>query len=238
MFGTLIGSRPPVVRPVRGSLISAGIHLVIIAGVIAIGGTKTVAVYDKPTQVSIVYTAPRPAPDAPASRTPARTGAPDDRTTLRVPTAPLVTTPVNIDVNTTIPTTTLDPGFRGTAGEFTPSGGTSIGGDVTGGAPTGDAPFTEHQVERIATAIPGTGVPSYPTLLRQAGVEGEAIVQFVVDSTGRMEPGSLTLVRATHAEFFAAVRAASPRMRFRPAEVRGRPVRMLVVQPFAFALSR
>jgi periplasmic protein TonB len=46
------------------------------------------------------------------------------------------------------------------------------------------------------------------------------------------------VLRASHDAFGQAVRTALPRMRFLPAEIGGRKVRMLVQQPFAFALNR
>ena len=75
-------------------------------------------------------------------------------------------------------------------------------------------------------------------MLKSSGVEGEALVQFIVDTTGRAELGSFKVLRASHDAFGQAVRTALPRMRFLPAEIGGRKVRMLVQQPFAFALNK
>lgn len=44
----------------------------------------------------------------------------------------------------------------------------------------------------------------YPQSLRQFGIEGSAIVQFVVDTNGRVDPTSVTLVSSTHALFGSA----------------------------------
>lgn len=119
------------------------------------------------------------------------------------------------------------------------------GRDKSGGQPRPDgvplAPdqaYFDYQVERPVAPIPGTGSPRYPDILRSAGVEGEVLAQFVVDTTGRVEIGSFKVLRSSHELFEAAVRIALPSMRFLPAEVGGRKVRQLVQQPFVFALSR
>jgi protein TonB len=51
-----------------------------------------------------------------------------------------------------------------------------------------------------------------------------------------VERGTVRVVDATHPAFGEAARAAVAAMRFRPAEVGGRPVRQLVELPFEFRL--
>ena len=97
------------------------------------------------------------------------------------------------------------------------------------------APF---QVEKPVMQAPNSATPGYPDVLRRAGVEGEALVSFVVDTTGRVEPGSFKVIRATHELFAAAVRSALPRMRFFPAEIGDQKVRQLVQQPYSFAIVK
>ena len=117
-------------------------------------------------------------------------------------------------------------------------GGIAKGVEGGTGPVISDQPYFDFQVEKAAAAIPGSGSPAYPEMLKSSGVEGEALVQFVVDTSGRAELGSFKVLRASHDAFGQAVRAALPRMRFLPAEIGGRKVRMLVQQPFAFALNR
>jgi len=54
----------------------------------------------------------------------------------------------------------------------------------------------------------------YPQSLRQFGVEGSAIVQFVVDTNGRVDPKSVTLVSATHPLFGSAAIEVARKARF------------------------
>jgi protein TonB len=134
-----------------------------------------------------------------------------------------------------VPTQTTEWTTPGTPG--TPGGTRHAALDPEGAAFGGDSYF-DFQVEKVAELIPGTSAPSYPESLRSAGVDGEALVQFVVDTLGRAELSSFRVLRATHDAFGASVRAALSRMRFLPAELDGRKVRMLVQQPFSFAMQR
>lgn len=85
---------------------------------------------------------------------------------------------------------------------------------------------------------PRSVVREYPDILRRVGVEGEAVVSFVVVSAGRVDVSTFRVVRASHDLFAAAVRQALPRMRFVPAEVGDRRVRQLVHQPFSVAIVK
>jgi protein TonB len=101
-----------------------------------------------------------------------------------------------------------------------------------------DQTYFEFQVEEPVQPIPGTGVPKYPDILRQAGVEGDVLATFTVDTTGRADPASFKVLRSTHELFANAVKQALPAMRFTPAKVGGKKVRQLVQQPFAFAITK
>jgi len=101
-----------------------------------------------------------------------------------------------------------------------------------------DNTYFEFQVEKPVMQAPGSPTPAYPDILRQAGVEGEALVSFVVDTTGRADVASFKVIRTTHELFATAVKNALPRMRFIPAEVGDRKVRQLVQQPFSFAIVK
>jgi periplasmic protein TonB len=126
---------------------------------------------------------------------------------------------------------------RGVAGGFARG---VIGGVVTDVPPrleNGGA-YLITEVERIAEPYPGNPVPRYPDSFRAAGIEGSVTLLFVIDTTGRADLSSIR-VRHTDSDLFtASAREALERSRFRPAEIGGRKVRMLVEQPFVFALDR
>jgi TonB family protein len=101
-----------------------------------------------------------------------------------------------------------------------------------------DGPYKEFQVEIPVRPAATSAQPRYPAELKAAGVEGEVLVQFVVDTNGLAIPSTFKLLRSPHALFTNAVREALPQMRFEPADVGGRKVKQLVQHPFLFALSR
>jgi protein TonB len=120
----------------------------------------------------------------------------------------------------------------------TPIGAASpIAGD-RGGTGADAAPFSADEVEKQVTVIPGAAPPRYPEMLRSSGVEGQVTALFVVDERGLPEEESIRFTRSDNRLFEDAVRSALRRMRFTPAEVRGRKVRQLVQMPFVFALAR
>lgn len=98
--------------------------------------------------------------------------------------------------------------------------------------------YFDFQVEKAVMQAPNSASPAYPDILRQAGIEGEILVSFVVDTSGRVEISSFKVIRTTHELFTASVRNALPRMRFIPAEMGTKRVRQLVQQPFAFAIVK
>jgi protein TonB len=101
-----------------------------------------------------------------------------------------------------------------------------------------DSTFRADQVERQVSLIPGSAPPRYPEGLRAAGVEGQVVARFVVGEEGRVEEGTVKVVRSDNHLFDEAVRLALPRMRFTPAAIGGKTVRQQVEMPFVFTLSR
>jgi TonB family protein len=75
---------------------------------------------------------------------------------------------------------------------------------------------------------------AYPPALAQASVAGRVELEFVVDTSGRVEPRSLRTLASTHPEFETAARRAVLVSRFRPAHWRGRLVRQVARQSFRF----
>jgi len=78
---------------------------------------------------------------------------------------------------------------------------------------------------------------AYPDVLRRAGIEGTVVVQAVVDTLGRVEPGSVVL-EGSHVGFEPAARAYILGAVFRPGRTHGRAVRVLVRLPIGFTLTR
>jgi protein TonB len=237
MFSNLVESKKKRQRSVGGTITSALLHVGLIAG--AVYATAHAAVeFEKPRQEKVDFVevkkdeppppkeeAPPPPPDVVA--------APPPPKGFQILTAPVEIPDVLPDIDLSKKMTD-DADFSGKG----VAGGTSRG--VEGGkAPVvSDQPFFEFQVEKPVTALPGSANPRYPDILRQAGVEGEVLAQFVVDTLGRAETKTFKVLKSSHDLFGTAVMNALPGMRFIPAEVGGRKVRQLVQQPFSFAIAK
>ncbi len=232
MLNQLLETKQAMRRTPIGTVVSVVLHVCAISAATELTQRATTALAGP---VSVVVRVPTP----PADPAPTQTGgahhtggapAPEGMTPLPPIAEDLIEIPP-LDLGV-VPTPSSEWGTAGV-----PGGTTHVAGDAHGDAIGGDGYF-DFQVDKVAEAVPGTSAPSYPESLRSAGVDGEALVQFVVDTLGRAELGSFKVLRATHDAFGESVRAALPRMRFLPAELGGRKVRMLVQQPFTFALQR
>ncbi|HEV7837931.1 MAG TPA: energy transducer TonB, partial [Gemmatimonadaceae bacterium] len=77
----------------------------------------------------------------------------------------------------------------------------------------------------------------YPRTARLTGQSGSAIVQFVVDTSGRAKPESIMCTQATYKDFADAAMAAVKTMEFTPAELEGHKIEQLVQYPIDFKLN-
>jgi len=102
---------------------------------------------------------------------------------------------------------------------------------------TSSQTYFGFQVEQQARLRFGQS-PVYPAQLRDAHVNGEVLVQYVIDEKGEPEMQSFKVLKSTGAEFSDAVRRAVAKMSFYPAIVSGKKVKQLVQQPFTFVASR
>ena len=231
MLRTLLETRhrAPVNR--GGAALSVMVHAGVIAATVVATATAD-ATPRRPERPQTVIFAPPPAD-------PARPlGAPS-----APPAAPLTVVPREppvVAVFVEVPDHLTDPGTTTVVDPFVPPShpapGPKVGGDPAGAGETGI--WSEHMVEKPVMALGDGPRPRYPDLLRSAGVEGEVLAQFVVDTSGRVEPGSIRVLRTSHPLFAEAVERVLPLARFVPAEAGSRRVRQLVQQPFAFAMQR
>lgn len=74
--------------------------------------------------------------------------------------------------------------------------------------------------------------PGYPEELRREGVDGEVVVEFVVDTEGRVVKAEA--VRWTRREFASQAVKAVLRWRFQPGTLGGRPVSFRIAVPIVF----
>ncbi|QYM79119.1 TonB family protein [Horticoccus luteus] len=108
-------------------------------------------------------------------------------------------------------------------------------------------PFEERYVQRLARTAPpltaGTRVPQpikivsplYPPALRLQGMEGNVLVTFVVDPTGRVRDAHA--IKCTHPGFAEAAEIAVAQWRFAPGVKKGRVVFAQLAVPVEFKLT-
>jgi TonB family protein len=76
--------------------------------------------------------------------------------------------------------------------------------------------------------------PRYPDELRRAGLGGETLLEYVIDREGRVVPGSIRVLGASHPAFAQSAIEALKRARFNPARRAGRSIAVLVSQRIRF----
>jgi protein TonB len=231
MFSNLVESKPKSLRRRGGTLSSFAAHYGLILFMIYTSAQAS-TVRDGPRQEKIDFMEPeKPTVAKQEPPPPELVRAPLPPRSLPVLTAPLHIPNALPEIDLTKRATNPDDFVRRGPLGSEPAGSDSVP------AATRDFYF-DFQLEKPVQQAPNSATPVYPDILRRAGVEGEALVSFVVDTSGRVDLASFKLVRATHDLFAAAVRSALPRMRFIPAELGERKVRQLVQQPFTFTIAR
>lgn len=232
MFTQLVESKPVTKRSRGGTVISFVTHYGLILAVIYTSAEAANA-NEGPREEKITFV------DQPKVEQP-KHESPPELVVAPVPVkvAPTLIAPVDIpnvlpDIDLSHPPT--DPSqFTGKKGPVA-----NPGSETAVEAPArGDVPYLEYEVEKPVTQAPNSASPAYPDILRQAGVEGEALVSFVVDTLGRVDMSTFKVIRSSHDLFATSVRNALPRMRFIPAETSRGKVRQLVQQPFSFAIVK
>jgi protein TonB len=243
MLRTLLESRRRATRTPGSVAVSVVLHagVVLVAAVATARGTPAPAA--PPSDV--IHFAPTPAPVEPTPRPAAAPAATPATTAGSAPAAPaapadLLALPVpQVEVPDGIPPVDLgarvtDPADFATGLGRSRPGGDGGPGEVLGEGDIGAAPLDAAMVEEPVRALPGAPRPRYPEPLRSAAVAGRVTMEFVVDTAGRAEPGSLVVREEGHPLLAAEVRRVVLATRYRPARVGGRAVRQRVVQAFAF----
>lgn len=230
MFTTLLESRRRRERRLGHGALSLMLHLGL--GVGAVEATRRVAAPapDDPRMDTAVYLLEQPRPR------PAPVEVPPDAPGL-VP-APGLSVPVSVPIEIPSGLPPVEAGPAIDPSRFVPGPGRAPTACLgcPAALPGAAAVFTEATVEQPVEILEQAS-PRYPPMLAAARVAGRASVRFVVDTLGRVEPGSVTVVEADHPAFAASAVAAIERARFRPARIGSRAVRQLVLQTVRFRVE-
>ncbi|GAB1341051.1 TonB family protein [Gemmatimonas sp.] len=238
MFNNLIESQAKKQKRAGGSLMSLVVHTAVVAALIVVTKGAGAALEEEKVEkvdfVEVKKDEPKPPEPEKPPPPPDAVAAPPPPKGFQVLSAP-------IEIPNVIPEIDLSKKVTDEA-DFS---GKGVAGGIAKGVegakapvPQGDQPYFDFQVEKPVVMAPGAQGPAYPDMLRTAGIEGQVLAQFVVDTTGRAEMSTFKALKSDNDLFTTAVKNALQRMRFLPAEVGGRKVKQLVQQPFQFSLNR
>lgn len=238
MFNNLIESKRKKERSAGGTLFSIVAHIGLIALAVWITAQAGTAAAKEKVQedVNFVEVKKEPPPPEPEKPPP----PPPDVVVKPPPPKGFQTLQAPINIPDEIPEVDLSKAVTNEA-DFSGKGveGGVAKGVVGGKGPVNqDQPYFEFQVEKPVLARENNPAPRYPSMLESARVEGQVLVQFVVDTSGRAEMNSFKVLKTSNDLFSSAVKRVLPDMKFYPAEVGGRKVRQLVQMPFGFKVPR
>ena len=235
MLGVLLESRARRQRRAGGAAMSVAAHLAIVGALTATAAHVSRPAVDHPAAIMLRFPPPPPPP------IPARVagGPPAPPIVAPAPAVNLMHFPLLTHIPTTIP-----PVIQVNARAFD---SISIGGPMRGGrgVPNGilgadDAGSSDNtwSGNEVLMHLLTTVRPSYPEMLRSAGIDGRVVVQFTVDTVGRVDMASVRILSSTHDLFTRSVLDALRRFRFQPAQVAGHRVSALAEMPFDFQIAR
>jgi len=231
MFDTLIESRRRKDRRSGGTTASVVLHAVLIVLAVVMTAEAKDRPAHAPSPPEVIYRA--------VVKRPVERPKPVTRTHSPVKVLPTQHIFREVALPPTIPTTLppIDP----TAPVVDPSDFNGVGvpdGAVSdaGGAPDAGGVYYAFQVEKQTVPIDGNPKPQYPSMLESARVDGLVLVQFVVDTTGRVDMSTFKVLEATNELFVDAVKRVLPGWRFYPAEAGGHKVPQLVQMPLVFTV--
>ncbi len=233
MFGTLLESRARRRRRPGGAAVSVAVHMVIIGAITAGTVHGTAVSKEKPGPVFLRFKNPPPPPPKPI-----------DHAIRDLVPGPVMAASIAIH-RIDAPLTILDrlPPIDSSFGRGLDSIVIGQGNSSPGLAHAiGDGAERNESREWVGadlqTRILASGKPRYPESLRQAAIDGRVLVRFTVDTTGRIDMSSVSVVSSTHDLFTRAVRDALRAFLFKPAELGGHRVRALAEMPFEFQITK
>jgi protein TonB len=143
-----------------------------------------------------------------------------------------------VDIPTEIPPVNLQERF-----DPRDYSGVGVEGGVFQGVEGGTGPvqdlaqvFAEAVVDEKPERISCPAL-EYPRMMQQANIEGQVLLQFVVETDGHVKNESIEVLNATHKAFEGPARDLISKCLFRPGRVRASPVRVLVQMPIVFNLQ-
>lgn len=241
MFENLIESGRKPKASIGQQIVSLVIHVGIIFGAVKATQGAAEVIREIAVDTTMVFLKPPEAPPPPP---------PEQQVVISANPPPqgfqVVSPPDNIP--TEIPPVNLNEKFD--PKDFTGKGVEGgIAAGVVGG--TGPVPTIEGEVFLAAEVDEQPSMKSvqecvnsltqnYPAVMKSAGIPGKVSMQFVVNTDGRVDPGTVKVMSSSHKAFEEPARTviASSACTFKPGTSRGQPVRVLVQQGVSFKLAQ
>jgi periplasmic protein TonB len=231
VFENLIESKQKTQRTAGQTVLSVVLHALII--VAAVKATQGVAesIKNRPVDTTMVFLKPpepakppeQPPPDVVLANPP-----PKGFQTVVAPTdIPKDIPPIDLNEKPFDPRDFTGKGIEGGVGTGVVGGTGPVTGEV----------FLETQIDDPVQPI-SIPNPRYPPVLQSAGISGAVDLQYVVDTTGHAEPNSFKVMKSSHPAFTEPAVEAIRKGVFKPARLRGRPVRQLVQQRISFKVGQ
>ncbi len=233
MFENLIESQPKRQRTMGQTFSSLVIHLALGYGAIKATSGAAEKLKDILQDTTMIFLKPPEPPPPPPPATP----PPDAIVTPNPPPMGFQTVMPPTEIPKDIPPVNLNERFD--AKDFSGKGVEGgIGSGVIGGTGpvSNSATFVAAEVDDPVVPI-NFQKPRYPPVLQQAGIAGSVDVQYVVGIDGRAEQGSFRVLRSTNKAFEEPAREAIMNSTFKPAKIKGQPVRQLVQQRVSFTIG-
>ncbi len=233
MFENLIESQPKKFKSWGQSLMSVVVHAAVIFFAIkaTAGAAQVLEAIIQDT--TMFFLKPPPPPPPPPPEAP----PPDAIVTANPPPQGFQTVIPPDKIPTTIPPVDLNQKFN--PDDFS---GRGIEGGIAAGVIGGTGPviqdetYLQDQVDDPVRPISQPS-PRYPPVLQQAGITGRVELQYVVDTTGHAERASLKVLSSSNKNFERPAREVIMKSVFKPARIRGRAVRQLVMQAISFSIT-
>ena len=231
MFENLIESKPRRERTLGETIASVIAHVIVIAVAVKLtsGAAETVKkILADSHMLFIKAPEPPPPPPPPDQKVVVSANPPPQgfQTIMPPRVIPTEIPPVNLNEK-------FDPkNFSGKGVE----GGLATGVVGGTGPVTTQDTYTEAQVDdpMLQTNCPE---PKSPPALKTVGVQGSVTLRYVVGTDGRAEPGSVRVVNSTNKAFEEPAVETINKCTYKPAKIKGTPVRQLVEQNVRFTIG-
>lgn len=227
MFENLVASQVTDKKPFGSAVMSFAIQSALLYGVVVAtrGAAETIREIIQDTTMVFLEPVKPETPEAPP---------PEAVVAANPPPKGFQTVIAVSEIPTEIPPVDLTKKFN--PDDFT---GKGVVGGIAAGVVGGTGPVIDGEVFLAAELedrprLISIEEPRYPPVLASAGITGRVVFDFIVDTLGRVNTGSIKVISSTNKAFEKPAIDALRTAVFSPGKVQGSPVQVLVRQAISF----